>query len=81
MADNWCPENDLVWQREQAEIRALAPIEENRKLRAENQRLRKALNNCIRVIQSEIINNPQAILTDTAITVELEARNTLKEEA
>ena len=81
MADNWCPENDLVWQREQAEIMALAPIEENRKLRAENQRLRKALNNCIRAIQSEIINNPQAILTDTAITVELEARNTLKEEA
>ena len=57
MAADWCPENVLVWQKEQAEIRALAPIEENRKLRIENQRLRKALNNCIRAIQSEIINS------------------------
>lgn len=32
--ESWCPENDLVWQMEQNEIIALAPIEENRKLRA-----------------------------------------------
>ncbi len=81
MSDNWWPENDLVWQREQAEIRALAPIEENRKLRSENQRLRKALNNCIRAIQSEIINNSQITLTDTVTTAELEARNALNEES
>ena len=80
MTNDWCPENDLVWQKEQAEIRALAPIEENGKLRIENQRLRKALNNCIRAIQSEIVNNPQVPLTDTIITAELEARDALREE-
>ena len=39
MAADWCPENVLVWQKEQAEIRALAPIEENRKLKKQLQEI------------------------------------------
>lgn len=32
--DSWCPENDLAWQAEQAEMHSCSTVEENKKLRA-----------------------------------------------
>lgn len=61
LTGDWCPENDLVWQKEQAEIYKLSMEKENEKLRArlveaEKQidSLKKALHNIVSIEKTTI---------------------------
>jgi len=48
-------------------------------LRARVARLEEALRNAVRAIQSEIINNPNGVLTSDAMLAEMDARRALEE--
>ena len=46
MLDEWCPENDISWQMEQAEYESSSLVKENQVLRARLIETEKELNKC-----------------------------------